>query len=215
MNFKMFVICLCCHKLFDCSYMCNSDWLQARWFHNMNEHRPHDQWFCESDMSPFYAFLVLSLELWYIDLVYFHWLVWQWVLQGKRGVWIKMPIELVNLVEAAVKVSYFCEIELWWFLRIEKLILIVRKSANGVTCHVLSSDWSSKVAFDHCFSSLSYCYVGRILVSPCWEKILNARVLDSWRPQYYSTKCHPSSGCWCICVEWKRRGTLLSINHST
>jgi hypothetical protein len=28
----------------------------------------------------------------------------KYVVQGKRGVWIKVPIELVNLVEAAVKV---------------------------------------------------------------------------------------------------------------
>jgi len=28
-------------------------------------------------------------------------------LQGKRGVWIKLPIEQVNLVEAAVKVNTF------------------------------------------------------------------------------------------------------------
>jgi len=28
------------------------------------------------------------------------------VLQGKRGVWIKVPIQLVNLVEAAVKVTF-------------------------------------------------------------------------------------------------------------
>lgn len=28
-----------------------------------------------------------------------------WKLQGKKGVWIKLPIQHVNLVEAAVKVS--------------------------------------------------------------------------------------------------------------
>lgn len=28
------------------------------------------------------------------------------LVQGKRGVWIKLPIELVSLVEPAVKVSY-------------------------------------------------------------------------------------------------------------
>lgn len=27
-----------------------------------------------------------------------------YILQGKKGVWIKVPIELVNLVETAVKV---------------------------------------------------------------------------------------------------------------
>lgn len=27
-----------------------------------------------------------------------------YILQGKKGVWIKLPIELVNLVETAVKV---------------------------------------------------------------------------------------------------------------
>ncbi|KAM1005353.1 hypothetical protein ACFX13_005479 [Malus domestica] len=29
-----------------------------------------------------------------------------WKLQGKNGIWIKMPIERVNLVEAAVKITY-------------------------------------------------------------------------------------------------------------
>lgn len=27
-------------------------------------------------------------------------------MQGKKGIWIKLPIELVNLVETVVKVSY-------------------------------------------------------------------------------------------------------------
>lgn len=31
-------------------------------------------------------------------------LIWQRLLQGKRGVWIKLPVGLVNLVEVAVKV---------------------------------------------------------------------------------------------------------------
>ncbi|PIN10248.1 NAD(+) diphosphatase [Handroanthus impetiginosus] len=30
----------------------------------------------------------------------------QWKLQGKKGVWIKLPIELVNLVETAVKEGF-------------------------------------------------------------------------------------------------------------
>ncbi|KAL2495963.1 nudix hydrolase 10-like [Forsythia ovata] len=30
----------------------------------------------------------------------------QWKLQGKKGVWIKLPIQLVNLVEIAVKCNF-------------------------------------------------------------------------------------------------------------
>ena len=71
MNFRMIVKCLCCNKLFDCTYVCNSDLLPARWFHNMNEQRPYNQSFCESNVSPFHAFLVLSFELEYIDPVYY------------------------------------------------------------------------------------------------------------------------------------------------
>lgn len=34
------------------------------------------------------------------------------LLQGKKGVWIKLPIEHVNLVEAAVKVDYLLSTKL-------------------------------------------------------------------------------------------------------
>lgn len=36
-----------------------------------------------------------------------------YIFQGKKGVWIKLPIELANLVETAVKVIslYFSELE--------------------------------------------------------------------------------------------------------
>jgi hypothetical protein len=48
-------------------------------------------------------------------------------LQGKRGVWIKLPIEQVNLVEAAVKVNTLpTKTRCWHGLASEKLTLNVK-----------------------------------------------------------------------------------------
>lgn len=44
---------------------------------------------------------------------YFYWLTWC-LFQGKKGVWIKLPIELVHLVQAAVEVLYFLYLMRFW-----------------------------------------------------------------------------------------------------
>lgn len=49
------------------------------------------------------------------------------VLQGKRGVWIKVPIELVNLVEPAVKVSVFALLQSSWLVFCRSLKFMLDK----------------------------------------------------------------------------------------
>lgn len=53
---------------------------------------------------------------------------------------------------------------------------------------------------------LLYCCTGRILVSPCWAKLLDALLLDSWRYTYSSCKCFTPDRHQCICRERKERG---------
>jgi pyruvate/oxaloacetate carboxyltransferase len=62
-------------------------------------------------------------------------------LQGKDGVWIKLPIELVNLVEIAVKVIFPYSISKFYYITtyisiLEKLIKVTYESicSEVVSC---------------------------------------------------------------------------------
>ncbi|KAJ8542829.1 hypothetical protein K7X08_005352 [Anisodus acutangulus] len=58
----------------------------------------------------------------------------QWKLQGKKGVWIKIPIELVNVVETAVKEGF-------WYHHAEPYYLMlvywIPKTENTIPANLL------------------------------------------------------------------------------
>ena len=84
-------------------------------------------------------------------------------MQGKKGVWIKLPISLVGLAEALVKVSLLLTI----------LIMVLLRS-------LVNENWSStNVAMYQFYAFTILSMTGRFLVSPCRTKIFNACVLDS------------------------------------
>ena len=115
-------------------------------------------------------------------------------MQGKKGVWIKLPIHLVNLVEALVKVTNFiaylnddgCAWNVW-LMKIGMLLMQL-----GINSIINLFPW--------------HFYAGGFLVSSCRTKIFNACILDSRKSKYYSCKCHTQGGHWFICDEWKTRG---------
>ena len=121
------------------------------------------------------------------------------VLQGKKGVWVKLPIHLVNLVEALVKVT----------LLLTVLIMVTL----GKSGYWLMNNWVQPNEPLSLHTNFLYeplflwdFIAGRFLVSPCRTKLFDACTLDCWKCKYYSSKCHTPSGGWCTCCEWKRRG---------
>ncbi|XP_043815577.1 nudix hydrolase 2 isoform X2 [Manihot esculenta] len=62
----------------------------------------------------------------------------QWRKQGKRGVWIKVPIELVNLVEVAVKEGF------WYHHAEPKYLMLIYWIPEGT--HTLPANASHRVS---------------------------------------------------------------------
>lgn len=158
-------------------------------------------------------------------------------MQGKKGIWLKLPIPNSNLVHPAIQVYVIhlsCDVlMLHWNILYQaprsacysRILLICFLTVIGCSLikfydrigfpteglpSVLQGHYQIYYFEQFLDDHVIWYIVGRFCVPSCRARICDACLLACWRTMYSPCKCITSDWGWGVCVEWAGRGDHLS-----